>query len=241
MKLIYEKAPVLITGASQGIGRNIAITFAAETNRPLILLARNRDNLNKTAEMCREIGASRVEITVCDATSADELELLNLPEDLSHPGLIINNAGAYLYKHLAVTTEEEFRKQIDVNLFAAVNVVNRFLPGLRQMDRGLIINICSVASLKGLGDSGAYSASKHALLGYTRSLRRELIGTKICVTAVNLGQTHSTSWQESDMSPDKLIDPSDLSKLLVTLSQLSIQTVVEEIAIEPQNGSVAPM
>ena len=241
MNLIYEKSPVLITGASQGIGRNIAYRFASDTDRPLILLARNRDNLNKTAEVCREMGASGVEIAVCDATSADELEQLSLPEDFSYPGLIVNNAGAYLYKPLAVTTEEEFRKQIDVNLFTAVNVVNRFLPGMHQMDRGLIINICSVSALKGLGDSGAYSASKHALLGYTRSLRRELMETKIGVTAVNLGQTHSTSWEESDMSPEKLVDPTDLSKLLVTISQLSIQSVVEEISIEPQQGSVAPM
>lgn len=241
MTLTYDESPVLITGASQGIGRNIAITFASKTTRPLILLARNRNNLEKTAAMCRKIGSSRVEIAVCDATLVDEIEQLTLTEEMVQPGLIVNNAGSYLYKPLAETTDDEFRNQIDVNLFTAVNVVNRFLPGLLKMDRGLIINICSVGAVKGLGDSGAYSASKHALLGYTRSLRQELIETNIGVTAVNLGQTHSTSWEESDMSPEKLIDPSDLSRLLVTISQLSTQTVVEEISIEPQRGRVAPM
>lgn len=241
MNLTYQDSPVLITGASQGIGRNIAITFATATDRPLILLARNRKNLEVTADLCRESGAEKVVIAVCDATSIDEINQKNLLDEFSHPGLIINNAGSYLYKPLAQTTEEEFRVQINVNLFAAVNIVNRFLSGLREMDRGLIINICSVGALKGLGDSGAYSASKHALLGYTRSLRKELMDTKIGVTAVNLGQTHSTSWEGSDMSPDKLIDPSDLSRLLVVMSQLSDQTVVEEISIAPQKGSVAPM
>lgn len=241
MNLTYQDSPVLITGASQGIGRNIAITFAAETNRPLILLARNQGNLEITADLCRKSGAENIIIAVCDATSIDEINQLRLPEGYSKPGLIINNAGSYLYKPLIKTTEEEFRVQVNVNLFAAVNVVKRFISGLHEMDRGLIINICSVASLKGLGDSGAYSASKHALLGYTRSLRQELIGTKIGVTAVNLGQTHSTSWEGSDMSPDKLIDPSDLSRLLVVMSQLSGQSVVEEISIAPQNGSVTPM
>lgn len=241
MNLTYQDSPVLITGASQGIGRNIAITFATATDRPLILLARNRKNLEITADLCRESGAEKIEIAECDATSVDEINQLKLPDEYSNPGLIINNAGSYLYKPLAKTTKEEFKVQINVNLFAAVNIVNRFLSSLHEMDRGLIINICSVGALKGLGDSGAYSASKHALLGYTRSLRQELMDTKIGVTAVNLGQTHSTSWEGSDMSPDKLIDPTDLSRLLVVMSQLSVQTVVEEISIAPQQGSVAPM
>ena len=241
MDLKYEDSPVLITGASQGIGRNIAMIFASLTNRPLILMARNKRNLQESAELCYSNGADKVHLLVCDATNAEEVQKVSLPDEFSNPGLIINNAGSYLYKPLAATSEEEFRNQINVNLFAAVNVVKRFLPGLHQMDRGLIINICSVAALKGLGDSGAYSASKHALLGYTRSLRKELIKTRIGVTAVNLGQTHSTSWEESDMSPDKLIDPFDVSRLLVAMSELSIQTVVEEISIEPQQGGVAPM
>lgn len=241
MDLKYEDSPVLITGASQGIGRNIAMTFASQTKRALILMARNKKNLQETADLCYEHGAGKVHVLVCDATDAEEVQKLSLPDELSRPGLIINNAGSYLYKPLAATTDEEFRNQVNVNLFAAVNVVKRFLPGLHQMDRGLIINICSVAALKGLGDSGAYSASKHALLGYTRSLRKELIQTRIGVTAVNLGQTHSSSWEESDMSPDKLIDPFDISKLLVVMSELSTQTVVEEISIAPQQGRVTPM
>jgi len=237
----YKVSSVLITGASQGIGRSIAITFAASTNRPLLLLARNEQKLNETKELCEKAGASSVAVLPCDATSSDDLKKLVIPDDLPHPGIIINNAGSYLYKTLSDTSHDEFQNQINLNLFTAVNVVNRFLKGMAELDRALIVNICSVGALQGLAESGAYSSAKHALLGYTRSLRNELKDTNIGVTAINLGQTHSPSWEESTMSPDRLINPSDVAALIVQMSSLSPRSVVEEITIQPQHGRVAPM
>lgn len=239
--MTYEESSVLITGASQGIGRSIALGFAAATSRPLILLARNSDNLLETSELCYKAGATLVHTTPCDATNPYELGKITIPENVPEPSVLINNAGSFLYRTVTETSNEEFQKQIDVNLFTAVNTINRFLPGLRKMHRALIINICSVGSLRGLADSGAYSAAKHALLGYTRSLRDELQNTDIGVSAVNLGQTHSPSWDASEMSPDRLINPSDVAKLLVTLSELSPRSLVEEVTIQPQHGRVAPM
>lgn len=237
----YLKSSVLITGASQGIGRSIAITFASSTQRPLLLIARNKEKLEETRLLCEKAGASDVYIVSCDLTDQESVESIHLPDELPSPGILINNAGSYLYKTLSETTDAEFRQQIDVNLFTAVNIVRRFLPDLQNLDRALIINICSVGALMGLPESGAYSSAKHALLGYTRSLREELKDTDIGVTAVNLGQTHSPSWSESDMSPDRLINPSDVASVLVTLSQLSERTLVEEITLQPQHGRVSPM
>ncbi|TVQ68104.1 MAG: SDR family oxidoreductase [Balneolaceae bacterium] len=239
--MIYKDSSVLITGASQGIGRSIALAFAGASDRPLILLARNEQNLLETEKLCRQAGAERVHILPCDATSAEETGQLVIPEGFPEPGVIVNNAGSYLYKTLAQTSELEFRAQLDTNLYTAVNVTNRFLPGLHRLDRALIVNICSVASLKGFGDSGAYAAAKHALLGYTRSLRQELMHSNIAVTAINLGQTHSTSWAESDMSPEKLIDPKDVASLILAVTALSERSVVEELSLQPQGGKVAPM
>jgi len=237
----YKESSVLITGASQGIGRSIALNFSRKTNHPLLLLARNADNLHKTKELCLKAGAKKVSVLPCDATSSEDVNKLTIPEGYPNPGILINNAGIYLYKMLAETTEEEFKKQIDVNLFTAVNVVNRFLPDMKKMDRALIINICSISSLRGFGDSGAYAASKHALLGYTRSLRDELNETDVAVTAINLGQTHSPSWDESDMSPDRLNNPDDIASLIVAITEFSPRSVVEEITIQPQHGRVPPM
>lgn len=239
--MTYNKSSVLITGASQGIGRSIAITFAASTNRPLLLLARNKEKLTETKSLCEKAGAEQVCILPCDATSPSDLAEVPIPDSFPVPSILVNNAGSYLFKPVTDTTNEEFYSQINLNLFTAVNVINRFLPELRSFDRALIINICSVGALQGLGESGAYSSAKHALLGYTRSLRDELKQTDIGVTAINLGQTHSPSWDESTMSPEKLINPSDVASLIVQMTQLSPRTLVEEITIQPQHGRVDPM
>jgi len=237
----YSESSVLITGASQGIGRSIAVTFAKHTKRPLLLVARNKKNLEITKNQCIEAGSDRVEIIQCDLSKSIEAEKIVLPDGIAEPGIIINNAGIYLYKTLEETTEAEFQQQVNVNLFSAVNTVQRFLPGLRKKERALIINICSIGALKGLGDSGAYAASKHALLGYTRSLREELKDTDIGVTAINLGQTHSTSWEGSSINTDRLIDPVDLAMLLISFTKLSERTLVEEITLQPQHGRVPAM
>lgn len=239
--MTYKNSSVLITGASQGIGRSIAITFAASTNRPLLLLARSKEKLSESKNLCEKAGASQVHILPCDATSETALSEVHIPENFPEPSILINNAGGYLYKPVTETSNQEFSNQINLNLFTAVNVINRFLPGLRSFDRALIINICSVGALQGLGESGAYSSAKHALLGYTRSLRDELKQSDIGVTAINLGQTHSPSWDDSTMSPEKLINPSDVALLIVQMTKLSPRSLVEEITIQPQHGRVDPM
>lgn len=237
----FSDASVLITGASRGIGQDIAIYFAKKTNRPLILLARNKNDLRSTKERCEEYGAGHILVLPCNAADEAAVNSLAIPEDFPPSGIIINNAGAFLLKPLEQTSGKEMENQLKTNLLTAFNVTKRFLPLMKKLDRGLIINICSTASLRGFDDSGAYTASKHALLGFTRSLREELMEKNIAVTAVNLGQTQSTSWEESGIDPELLIDPKDVADLLVFLSSLSPRTVVEEIIIKPQHGRVPPM
>jgi len=237
----FDRASVVITGASRGIGRHIALKFAKETNRPLILIARNQDGLHQTKDLIEQTADNKVLTVPCDASDIHEVNSFKLDSDLSKPAIIINNAGNFLLKPLYQTTSKEFHEQLEANLFTAVNITNRFLPLIKKLSRGLIINICSVSALHGLPESGAYSSAKHALLGYSRSLREELKNTKIGVTAVNLGQTESPSWDESDIDRDLLIDPEDVGSIIVNLTNLTSRTVVEEILIQPQHGRVAPM
>ena len=237
----YPSSSVVITGASRGIGKEIALHFAKESDRPLILIARNKDDLEVTKAACEQAGASRVVYFPCDLTDEASVSQIDLPDGFPKPSILINNAGSFLLKSLQETSTDEFQKEIDVNLFSAIHMTNRFLSDLRTLDRGLIINICSVGALHGLKDSGAYSASKHALLGYTRSLREELKNTSIGVTAVNLGQTQSTSWEGSDVDPRLLIDPKDVAKLILSFTELSNRTLVEEVLVQPQHGRVPPM
>lgn len=232
---------VVITGASRGIGRRIAQAFARETDYALLLIARTESDLKDTQTICRNIGDNHIVFTALDATDPKAVQKIKVPEDFPTPKIIINNAGSFLLKPLQKTTHEEFAQQVQANLFSAVNITNYFLNDLKSKPNGLVLNICSVGAVEGLEDSGAYSASKHALLGYTRSLRQELMETEVGVTAINLGQTQSTSWEGSLIDRDLLIDPDDVANIILNLTQLSPRTVVEEILVKPQHGRVPPM
>lgn len=235
----FENAAVIITGASKGIGRSIAHVFAKKTQRRLVLIARNYKELKNVQTECIQLGARGVELLPADITKKEEIEALDFSS--LNPGILVNNAGSYLFKPLGETVEAEFKSQFEINTLGAFTVTNAVLPALRTQERGLIVNICSQASLKGFADSGAYTMSKHALLGYNRSLRLELMSSSVAVSAINLGQTYSTSWEGVDIDPNELIDPEDVGKLIVSLSELSPRSVAEEIILKPQGGETKPM
>lgn len=235
----FEEASVIITGGSKGIGLSIAKVFSRFTKRPIVLVARNEADLAKAKQECVQEGAK--EVTTLSVDLTNEGALLEIDFEALNPGILVNNAGVYLYKKLEETSAQEFDQQYQLNTFSTFNLTKLVLPTLKQQDRALIVNICSQASLKGYGESGAYTMSKHALLGYTRSLRDELKDTKIAVSAINLGQTYSTSWEGIDINPNELIDPDDVGKIILSLSQLSPRSVAEEINLMPQGGEVNPV
>ena len=235
----FNNHSVIITGGSKGIGLSIAKVFARNTDHPLVLIARDEKELHDAKEMCINEGASEVNIVSLDITDGEKVSSVDFSQ--YNPGILINNAGSFLFKKLEDTNKEEFESQFKINTVGAFNLTKAILPQIRKNKRALIVNICSMGALKGLKDSGAYSMSKHALLGYTRSLRKELMDSNIAVTAINLGQTYSTSWHEVDIDKDKLIDPEDVGKLIIALSEMSQRSVAEEITLMPQGGEVAPM
>ncbi|MDZ7773898.1 MAG: SDR family oxidoreductase [Balneolaceae bacterium] len=241
MSRLSSPFTAVVTGASRGIGRRIARALAREGDVYLLLVARSREGLVRTRSRCMEEGAPGAELQCCDLTEPEQVQALEVPDTWPPVGLLVNNAGSYLLKDLQATTYEEYHRQIQSNLFSAVHATGRFLPGMKEQGQGLLVNICSVGALQGLAESGAYASSKHALLGFTRSLREELKEEGIGVTAVNLGQTHSSSWKDSDRDPRELVDPEDVARIVVALARLSGRSVVEELRVQPQGGQGPPL
>lgn len=234
--MAFENASVIISGGSKGIGLSMARVFARNTQRRIVLIARSYEELKKAKKELLELGARGVEILAVDLTDTSSLETMDFQS--LNPGILINNAGSFLFKKLEETTPEEFSRQFNSNVLCAFNLTQKVLPALKKQERALIANICSRASSIGYANSGAYAMSKHATLGYTRSLRKELMNSQIAVSAIILGQTWSTSWYESDVNPDKLIDPEDVGKLIISMSELSPRSVVEELSLMPQKGEL---
>lgn len=224
---------VIITGAGRGIGRVIATYFAAHTKYQLYLISRSSEHLDQTALLCSQQGCPAVFTQCVDLTLSDQVQQLPLPEAFSAVRALINNAGQFRVDAPDTLAEELVQHQFGHNALSAAIVTQRFLPILREQPQALIANISSVASRIGMKNAVAYTMSKHALLGYTRSLREFLRGTHIAVTALSPGSTWSTSWEGSKADPETTIDAMDIAILLEALTRMSHRSVAEEIHLNP--------
>ena len=229
---------ILITGASQGIGREIALFLASSTTHPLILIARNTEGLAETKERCIEAGATQVDCFSCDLTSEDEIKTITGSPIMENVAMLVNNAGFYVEESVLESKPDTFRSQLEVNLMSAIMLTQSMIPILENKKQASIIFTGSITALGGQARCGAYSVSKHALRGYVQSLREALKSTQISVTSLILGQTWSPSWDGSTVDPERLILPEDVGRVVALLTTLSSQTCIEELVIRPQQGDL---
>ena len=230
---------IVITGASQGIGKAIAEIFAANGHH-LFLNSRNEVKLYKSME---ELITKYPDITI-KAKPADlsdkkqTQELGNWCLEQCVPDILINNAG--LFKPGSVFNEPEglLESQMAVNLYSAYHLTRTILPKMMERKGGHIFNICSIASHQAYKDGGAYSISKHAMLGFSKNLREEMKPFNIKVTSVSPGAVLTDSWGDFDNSDHRIMEAQDIAKMIYTASQLSIGACVEEILMRPQSGDL---
>lgn len=229
-----DRQTVVITGAGRGIGRVIATHFARTTGFNLVLLSRTQEHLEETARLCRSLGCPGVHVQAVDLADPAQIENISVPDEFSRIRALINNAGQYQTDNPERVNMVDLHYQFNHNAVSSALVTQRFLPLIRQQEQSLIANICSVGSYQGLSNSVGYAMGKHAVLGYTRSLREYLKGTNVAVTALSPGSTWSTSWEGSKANPDDTIDANDLAIILEMLTRLSPRSVVEEITVAPR-------
>lgn len=162
---------VLITGGTKGIGRACAERFAADGHR-VIVTGRDRDALD-------EIAAHGIEARRFDVTDEEAWTALDVEVDV-----LVANAGIAESAPLHKTSLEDWRRIYEVNATGVFLAARAVLPGMRERGSGRIIAIASVASHRGSRYTGAYTASKHAVLGLMRSLAVEVAGTAITANSV---------------------------------------------------------
>ncbi len=177
----------LITGASKGLGRAMAVALGAAGAR-LALVSRNLEQLNETAAAVRATGAE-AEVFAADLT--DEQQVLDLEKRFADAfgdlHILINNAGINIRKPVTDFTLDEWYRIIDTNLTAVFLMCRSFVPRMKGHGYGRIINLTSIMSHVGLPDRSPYCASKAGLLGFTRVLALELAGEAITVNAISPG------------------------------------------------------
>jgi 2-hydroxycyclohexanecarboxyl-CoA dehydrogenase len=174
----------IVTGAGRGIGRSIALRFAEE-GANVALVARTRSELDETAEIVREVGASALPLPA-DVTRPGAAEdcVRRAEEALGPVDVLVNNAGVFLWRPFLELTPAEWDLVIATNLTGAANFCRAVLPGMVARRRGRIVNVASIHGMRGDANVSAQSAAKFGLIGLTQSLAREFREHNIAVNAV---------------------------------------------------------
>lgn len=181
----------VITGASSGIGRALAVEMARQ-GASLVITARREDRLNELATRLAESG-SRVESVAGDITDAD-LRARVIETARSRLGgldVLVNNAGVGAMGLFEKAGPERLRRLMEVNFFAPVEMVRLALPLLKQAQRPIVVNISSILGHRGVPYHTEYCAGKFALQGFSQALRAELARHPIDVLVVSPGTTET--------------------------------------------------
>ena len=192
---------VVITGASKGIGAELARQLAARGAR-LALAARNVAELEEVAADCRRRGG-RALVVKCDVAVERDCQALMAGAALAYGGIdvLVNNAGMTMWARFEEIGDLSILERImQVNYMGAVHCTKHALPYLRQ-SRGVLVGISSLAGRTGVPTRTGYSASKHAMAGFFDSLRIELDGSGVAVTMVYPGFV-ATGIRENATGPD---------------------------------------
>lgn len=164
----------LITGSGSGIGRGIALKLS-ELGCTLVLVDVNQRTNNETGKMIRDQGGDCILYT-CDLSDRADISKFveRVKKEVGEIEILVNNAGIVSGQFLDEISEDQIQKSFDINIMAQIWLTKHFLPGMKHLNRGHIINIASVAGLCGANKMTDYSASKHAVVGFTECLKEEL-------------------------------------------------------------------
>ncbi len=236
---------VIITGASKGIGKAIATAFAAE-GATLFLCARNEVNLyNTVAELQTRYPESNIHAKATDMAVKQQVldfgqwVLDGLKNTQSgRVDILVNNAGAFSPGCIYNEGDGLLEKMMNTNLYSAYHLIRKLVPAMIDAGQGLVVNICSIASLNAYSNGGSYSITKFALMGLTKNLREELKPHHVKVMGVYPGAVLTDSWGDFDNSSRRIMEASDIATMILAASKLSPQAVVEDLILRPLLGDL---
>ncbi|MGD6815636.1 SDR family NAD(P)-dependent oxidoreductase [Metabacillus sp. 84] len=194
---------VFITGASGGIGEAMARKSAAAGAVP-VLMARREDRLKSLALELKQTYGAEVFYAKLDVSDTKEIASVfqQLAAKTGRVDVLVNNAGFGVFKTVEESALEEMKRMFEVNVFGLIACTKAVLPAMKKQGGGQIINIASQAGKIATPKSSLYAATKHAVLGFSNSLRMECTGTGIKVTTVNPGPIRTDFFETADESGD---------------------------------------
>ena len=230
----------LITGASSGIGRAMAIAMG-EKGHELFLVARRKDKLEEVASLIK----SKVHLIIADVNDPKLSDIIHTATN-GDLDILINNAGLALGREKVEASKfEDWQQMIDTNITANFKMVNVVLPMLLKKGGGDIINLCSVAGHYTYPGGAVYCATKHAVHAFTRVLREETAGKNIRVMQISPGMV-DTEFSTVRFKGDKNAADSvysgmtplkgeDIARMMMFMLEQPRHVVIDEIITMPQD------
>lgn len=225
---------VLVTGASRGVGRAVALRLAA---RGLIVWAAGRhpERLEAVASEC---GTPPLAFDVTDEGAVGSA-LRTMTEASGPPDIVVNSAGVFDLAPLTETTTAMLDRNLDVNLKGTFHVLRACLPAMLERGAGLIVNVGSVSGRRAFPENGAYAASKYGLRGLHEVLLEEIRGTGVRATLLEPGAVDTPIWDPMDPdadprlpSRDRMLTPDDVARAVVFVTGLPSHVAVPLLQIE---------
>ena len=194
-----------ITGATRGIGRQIAITLAKEGFNIVINYRKENEDLIETKKMVEDQKVKCFTVQG-DVSSFEDSERMvkDIIEEFKHIDILVNNAGITKDMLLMRMKKEDFESVIGVNLVGTFNITKNVIPYMMKNRSGRIINVSSVVGISGNAGQTNYSASKAGIIGFTKSLAKEVGSRNILVNAVAPGfiETQMTDVLKEDVKEE---------------------------------------
>jgi len=226
---------VLLIGATGGIGSRAAKLLSG-SGANLFITGRNVGKLQEVAATCNLGEDKYMALDNSDPAAVAALKEKYF-QQFQTIDILVNASGIGIIKSMDTLDEAEFMKTIQYNLYAPFLLMKAFLPAMKEVKKGLIINIPGILGKIPMAGAAAYCASKYGLVGMMQSIREELKRTDIRITSLILGGVDSPFWDTIDLKVqrEKMVQTDEAAKAIWFLCQQPRSGVVSEMVLQPFN------
>lgn len=234
--MMPDPSVALVTGASRGVGRAIALTLGAAGWR-VGVCSRSEEGVAGVLAELREAGIEAAG-RAADVAAPDDVAALvaHIERELGPIDTLVNNAGVLHAKPFEEITLTEWDESFATNVRSLYLVTRAVLPGMRSRRTGAIVNVASLSARSGFAGGTAYTASKHAVLGFSRSLMLEVRNEGVRVVTVCPGSIDTEMIRRQtafERDPARILRPEDVAATVLHALQLPARALVSEIDIRP--------
>lgn len=227
----------VVTGASTGIGRAIARSLVREGCR-LAICARTESDLEEAAAELRELDG---EVLAVPADVSVELEVQGFAGEVHDRfgpvDILVNNAGIGVFGHVLDLDVIDYDQTFKVNVRGIFLCTQAFVPDMVERGDGVVVNVASIAGKNFFAGGSIYAASKHAVMGMSKSMMMDLREDNVRVLTVCPGSVDTPFFDKAGRSrdPETILDADDVATLVTTAIRLSDGGTVSEVEIRPVN------